>query len=148
MSKKNIITIIGENQARVGFKFLFLNYSNECEDCEYRKACLNSLEQNRVYEVVKIIKKKLECKLHGNESRVVEVAEKSAEVAIESRIAIQDAIIKLDHMECDFMGCENYEKCVPRGLSKGDKCKILEVMENIECSKGNELTLTFLSRQS
>ncbi len=148
MLKKNIITIIGENQARVGFKFLFLSHSNECEDCEYRKACLNNLEQNRVYEVVKITKKKLECKLHGTESRVVEVAEKSIEVAVESRIAIQDAVMEFNRIKCDFMACENYNKCMPMGLSEGDKCKILEVMENIKCPKGNELTLTFLLRQS
>jgi len=146
--KKNIITIIGENQARVGFKFLFHGYSIECEDCEYKKACLNNLEQDRVYEVVKIAKKKLECKLHGNGSRVVEVAEKSVEAAVESRIAIQDAIIEFNLIKCDFMICENYKKCIPMGLSEGDKCKILEVMENIKCPKGNELTLTFLLRQS
>jgi uncharacterized protein (UPF0179 family) len=148
LPKENIITIIGKNQARVGFKFLFLGYSNECEDCEFRKACLNNLEQNRAYEVVKITKKKLECKLHGAESRVVEVTEKPVEVAVESRIAIQDAIIKYDQIKCDFMTCENYKKCIPIGLSDGDKCKIFEVIENIECPKGNELTLISLSRQS
>ena len=148
MLKKNIITIIGENQARLGFKFLFHGYSSECKDCKFNKACLNNLEQNRVYEVVKVTKKKLKCKLHGNECRVVEVIERSIECAIESRFAIQDALIEFNLMKCDSLNCENYKKCVPVGLFDKDRCKVLEVKQKIKCPKNNELTLTSLLRQS
>lgn len=148
MTNKTIITIIGEKQARVDFKFLFRAYPDDCKDCKYKKACLDNLEQGRVYCVVKVTKKELPCKLHGEKCRVVEVVETPIEAIIETRMSIQDALMEFHPIECDLLSCENYVKCVPFGLFKGDRCKILEVTQNIDCPRGLDLILTSLLRQT
>ncbi len=148
MENKIIITIIGEKQARIDYKFLFRGYSGDCKDCKYNKACLDNLEQGRVYCVVKVTKKELPCKLHDGKCRVVEVVEKPKEAIIETRMSIQDALVEFHPIECDLLSCENYEKCVPLGLFKGDRCKILKVIQNIDCPKGLDLILTSLLRQT
>ena len=148
MANRSIITIIGKEQARPNFKFIFNGYSRDCKVCKYSKACLNNLEAGRIYSIVKITKKDLECKLHGGKGRVVEVFEEDIEGAIEARMAIQDALIEFNPISCDLLACETYKKCAPLGLIDGDKCKIIKITGTLDCPKGLGLFSAFFQRQA
>ncbi len=148
MVDRSIITIVGKEQARTNFKFIFHGHSSDCRVCKYRKACLDNLEQGRIYSIVKVTKKDLECRLHGGKGRVVEVVEDTIEVAVEARMAIQNALIEFDPIRCNLLKCENYEKCTPIGLFDGDKCKIIKIVSTLECPKGLSLISAFLQRQA
>ena len=135
-------------QARIGYKFFFQGYSCFCRVCEYKKACLDNLEEGRIYSIAKVKNKKLSCELHGGEGRVVEVIEEPIEAAIKSRIAIPDALIDFDSIECESFTCKNYCKCNPSGLFDRDKCKMIEIVGVLDCPKGFSLSSVLLQRWS
>jgi uncharacterized protein (UPF0179 family) len=146
LGDKRIITIIGPKQARVGFKFLYQGFSDTCKVCKYNNACLDNLEEGRTYSIKKVRSKKLPCELHGGEGKVVEVFEGPIEAAIEKHIAIQDALINFNSLECDTLECENRIKCNPLGLFNGDKCKVVKIMGVLDCPKGFEISSALLQR--
>ncbi|WP_455277097.1 UPF0179 family protein [[Eubacterium] cellulosolvens] len=148
MGDKKIITIIGPKQARIGFRFLYQGTSDTCNVCKYQNACLDNLEEGRIYSIKKVKNKKLPCELHGSQGRVVEVVEDPIEAAIEKHIAIQDALINFNSLECDALECENIIKCNPLGLFNGDKCKVIKIMDVIDCPKGFEISSVLLQRWS
>ena len=147
MGDKKIITIIGPKQARVGFKFLYQGFSSTCKVCEYNNTCLDNLEEGRIYSIKKVKNKKLPCELHGGEGKVVEVVEGPIEAAIEKRVAIQDALINFNSLECDALECKNSIQCNPLGLFNGDKCKVVKIMGVLDCSKGFEISSVLLQRR-
>jgi uncharacterized protein (UPF0179 family) len=147
LGEKKIITIVGPKQARVGFKFLYKGISDTCKECKYSNACLNNLQEGRIYSIKKVKSKKLPCELHGGEGRVVEVFEGPVEAAIEKHAAIQDALINFNLLECDAFECENIIRCNPLGLFNGDKCKVIKIMGVLDCPKGFEISSVLLQRR-
>ncbi len=148
MTNQNIITIIGKEQARVNYRFQFHGYSNDCKTCKYGKACLNNLEAGRIYAIVKVTEKELECMLHGGKGKVVEVVEGAIKSAIDARMAIQDVLIEYTPIECGLLSCKNYEICSPQGLIRGDRCRIIKIMDTLDCNKGFSLVSVSLQRQT
>lgn len=147
MGDKKIITIIGPKQARAGFKFLYQGFSSTCKVCKYHNACLDNLEEGRTYSIKKVKNKKLPCELHGGQGKVVEVVEGPIEAVIEKHIAIQDALINFNSLECDTLECKNRIKCNPLGLFDGDKCKVIKIMDDLDCPKGFEISSVLLQRR-
>lgn len=147
MGDKNIITIIGPKQARIGFRFLYQGFSDTCKACKYHNACLDNLDEGRIYSIKKVKNKKLPCELHGGQGKVVEVVEDSIKAALEKHVAIQDALINFNSLECDTLECENRIKCNPLGLFDGDKCKVIKIMDVIDCPKGFEISSVLLQRR-
>ena len=141
-----LITLIGVRQAKEGYAFIHHGPSSLCEDCKYRRVCIESLEVGRIYEVVGIREKIFPCKLHEAGVRVVEVTESGIRAALSHKLAIEGAVIIFQQQECDMQTCKNYEICVPRGLLKGDRCRISEIGEKIVCPKDLLLVIAVLQR--
>ena len=148
MTNRGIITIIGKEQARTNFKFIFHGHSNDCKVCKYNKACLSKLEAGRIYVIIRTTKKDLECKLHGGKGRVVEVIEETVEGVVDARMAIQDVLIEFNPIGCNRLTCKNYKKCVPSGLIDGDKCKVIKIIGTMDCPKGLSLVSVSFQRQA
>jgi len=98
--------------------------------------------------VIAIRDKAFSCKIHEEGVRVVEVVEPDLEVVIESRLAFPCGIIPYQPQECRQISCTNYKKCVPQGLKKGDKCKIVEVSGQVKCPLDRSLVLAMLRRST
>ncbi len=108
---------------------------------------MGGLEPGRIYRVTSIRGKNLPCKLHGDGAKVVEVEESDIEASLESRLAVEGALISYRPMECERSDCEKRALCRPLGLRAGDRCKILCMREKLDCPIGLELRLVSLLRQ-
>jgi uncharacterized protein (UPF0179 family) len=146
--KMGKITIIGKNQAKLGYVFLFNKPSSFCIKCKYYKPCMEGLETGRVYIVKKVLKKTFDCKLHFDGGRLIEVDEANIEANIEAKSAILGAIIDFHAVKCKNVLCENYVKCAPLGLQDGDKCKVIEVYGKVTCPLEVPLSFVRLHRLS
>jgi len=140
------VTIIGVNQARLGYAFLFQGPASLCKNCDFYNVCVENLESGRLYRIVDLGKKKLPCKLLQEEGLVVEVEESPVEVCLDRRLAIRDAIITFNPVSCGISDCENREKCIPVGLVAGDRCKVIESGQVVQCPEKLELVLASLLR--
>lgn len=142
------ITLVGSRQAKKDFSFLHEGPLKECEGCELFNVCMAGLDKERVYRVVAIRDKSFSCRIHEEGVRVVEIVEPDLEVAIESRLAFPSGIIPYQPQECRETSCPSYRQCVPVGLRKGDKCKIIEVGGSIKCPFDRPLLLAKLRRST
>lgn len=141
------ITIVGFKQAKKGFKFLQSTAPEECRQCELSKTCIESLETGRIYAVTKVRNKIFPCQVHEEGVRVVEVEESNLEVALEPRVSFPLATITFHPQDCKHFRCSNGRLCVPGGLVEGDKCKILEVKERLECPLKRTLVRVRVERE-
>ncbi len=73
-----------------------------------------------------------ECFLHDSGVLAVDVSKAPILTTLESRKAVDGARIMYEPPKCGKRGCEIYDICHPEGLLKGDKCKIVEVLENLD----------------
>jgi len=144
---KRKITIVGLRQAKEGFTFLHSTAPEECKSCHLLKTCMESLEPGRVYIVIKVRNKTFPCRLHEEGVRVVEVEEPNLQVAIEARLSFPLATITFSPQDCRNLCCENSRFCMPCGLVGGDKCKILEVKERLECPLKRSLARVVVKRE-
>ena len=146
--KKLIITLVGSSQAKRGFSFSYEGPLEECVKCALLKVCGEKLEAGRVYAVTKVRNNVFPCEVHEKGVRVVEVVEPDIETNIGRRFAFPRSIITFQPQECTGTSCLNYEKCVPQGLRAGDKCKILEIMDQtaVLCPLNRPLVSATLQR--
>jgi len=140
------VTLLGEGQARVGYRFLYENVEGVCVECDFRNVCMGNLESGRVYEVRKVSGKRFPCILHSGPAVLVEVEEPHVEVAIQPRLAIVDAIITYNGAKCSNQTCKYWDKCFPKGLVDGDRCRVVEVKDSLACPSGGPLLLVYLQR--
>jgi len=144
--EKPIITLVGSRQAKVGFVFLHEGAAKTCEDCRYRRVCIDNLTPGQIYKIVKLRDKSLPCPLHDENVRVVEVQQAEIEAAIESRLAFPDGIITFKPQNCDRDNCPNRHLCLPSLLGGAVRCKVVEVKQPIDCPLSRSLVLALLLR--
>jgi uncharacterized protein (UPF0179 family) len=133
---KRIVTLISSGQAKPETIFIHRGAGSKCADCEYYKVCIMNVEPGRVYRIVKVRDKALQCKQYETEMKVVEVAHAGIPVSLPAKQAISGAIVSFKTPECQNEACVDYELCFPLGLKDGDRCEVLEVTENLECPEG------------
>jgi uncharacterized protein len=144
-AKKQTITLVGLKQAKKNFTFIHECQLSECVGCERFNVCMEKLEPGRIYKVQIVRDKVFPCKIHEEGVRVVEVVKPDIEATVERRIAFPGGTISYELQECAKSSCANYALCVPQGLKKGDKCKILEVSKKaVKCPAGRSLLLATL----
>lgn len=126
------ITLIGSRLAKEGMEFIFEGESSECNKCKLKNTCLN-LEKGRRYKVVKIKTPSVhECFLHDGGVIAVEVVKSPIVAILDSRKAIKGAKISYESPKCKEVPDEMYDLFFPEGLRTGDKCTIINILENIE----------------
>lgn len=145
-NRRPIITLVGQRQARRGFSFLNEGSLKECESCSLLKVCVAKLEAGRVYVVVDVRDKIFPCPIHEEGVQVVEVVEPNIEANIEHRIAFPCGIITFQPQTCKESSCRYYGSCIPQGVKAGDKCKVVEVKEQVVCPLNLRLVSAVLQR--
>lgn len=137
---KEIMTLIGEGQASKGFKFVVSSPPDVCRECRLFSVCMGRLVPGRVYEVVEVRDKQHYCPLYEGKVTVAKVVEAPMEVVVKTQAAIEGAILAFSHGECDEKGCRLEDLCKPKGIRKGEKVKIVRVLEDLSelalCGKG------------
>ena len=144
--KKVLVTLVSINQAKEGFTFLHKGAAPKCEQCEYFRACVRNLEPERVYRVVGLREKRVQCELAETDMMVVEAVESEIEAPVPSKQAIEGAIILFQKTECRMEDCESSEFCSPKGLLDGDRCQIVKITGNLQCPQGLSLARVVLQR--
>jgi len=145
-SNKRIITLVGSKQAKLGFTFIHEGPAKVCIKCNYNTVCVNNLKRGWVYKVVSLRDKQLPCQIHEENARVVEVQQAEIKSAIESRLAIPSSIISFNPQHCENEECPNFTLCVPLFLNEGDKCKVIDVKNSIDCPLSQHLVSALLLR--
>ena len=148
MTTQQITTLCGANLARKGEQFLASDPARECPPCPLYGQCVSKLEVGRVYEVMEVRPKSLDCPIHEGGVIPVVVAEASELASVEKRIAVDGLTVSFQTPICYEFDCPNYPRCFPLGLVSGDRVKILEVdtKTKIPCRIGKVLRHVTLER--
>jgi len=138
-----LVTVVGEQQCKVGFEFVFGGPLAECRECKVKNVCFH-LEPGRRYKVTDIRDVHHECKMHDGGVRVVEVERLPTKGAIAKTTAVEGAMITFEPNACKSIGCVNFRLCRPHGASEGMRFKIVQVDEELECPKGKSMRAVLL----
>ena len=137
-----MITLIGKDIAKVGLAFTYLGPAEECNDCKFKASCINNLEENRKYKILRVLDIEQKCPLH-NEGKVVSVKVERAEIELvtNSKNVFEGSTFTFEEPDCEEY-CKYYDKCHPEGLLNHDKCFVLNNNGDcdIKCEKGYDLT--------
>ncbi|UCH02098.1 MAG: UPF0179 family protein [Candidatus Bathyarchaeota archaeon] len=144
--KKQKITLIGLKQAKKCFTFVYEGAAEECKDCNLFTVCISNIESGRIYKITNTRNKIFHCIIHEEGVKVVEVVELDIEGVIESKLAFLGGIISYFPQECKRLSCINYGSCLPQGVRKGEKYKILEIKGKIKCPLDQSFVLAKLQR--
>ena len=134
MTKKKF-TVLGKAQARPGYMFTFSGTPHSCLHCQFKEACLENLEDERIYTVRTVLDKRLFCILRDENGILVEVEEAEFTLFLKAEAAVTGAVFTYSPPKCPTV-CHNYLHCHPSGLKSKDRCRIREVSEFIVCPEG------------
>ena len=145
MTDEKIITLIGNKQAKIGYKFLHLGHLKQCEECKLFQVCMKNLKPDREYEVIEVRPKKHECLIHEDGVTVVGVKERAIKTLLPGKIAFEGAKITFHPNTCNNMDCEFYKLCNVN-IKEGEKCRIEEIdsQKKIKCENNLKLRLVKL----
>ncbi len=138
-----LVTVVGEQQCRKGFEFVFGGPLAECRDCKVKNVCFH-LEPNRRYRVTEVREVHHVCKLHEGGVRVVEVERIPTRGALPKSQAVEGSMITFEESDCKMAGCENYRLCKPWGAVDGTKDRVVSVEEDLDCPKRKALRIASL----
>jgi uncharacterized protein (UPF0179 family) len=141
-----MITLIGNNLAEKGLKFMHYGAASQCDKCRFKTTCIESLEEGRIYRIVDVKNTEHPCMVHDSgKVNVVEVEKAVIKAAINSKRAFEGSNIVFNPPECDE-DCSLRELCFPEGLYPEDKCKIAKKMgkPGEKCPKGLNLSVVML----
>jgi len=133
-----LITVVGEQQCKKGFEFVFGGPIADCRECKVKNICFH-LEQNRRYRVTGIREVHHDCKMHEGGVHVVEVELLPTRSAIPKSQAVEGSMITFEEIDCRRPGCENYGLCRPKGASEGMKFRVISVEGELDCPRGKSL---------
>jgi hypothetical protein len=139
-----LVTVVGEQQCRKGFEFVYTGPLSECRDCKVRNVCFH-LEEGRQYRVTEIRDVHHECKVHEGGVRVVEVERIPTRAALKASSAIEGSIVSFQESDCRLIGCPSFRLCHPLGLSEGAHIRIASVESGeVSCPLGLRLKIVQL----
>lgn len=146
MSQETITTLIGELQAKPGFKFVFKGAAEVCIQCKLREVCVMKLEQNTIYKVVEVLKKKHKCPLRESWVVVVKVIEAEVEALLDAKMAVKDAVITFRRKSCEKPDCSMRNLCQSPYVKDGAKYRILRVENEGVICNGKKMVKVVLGR--
>ncbi len=135
------ITLIGSRLAKEGMSFTFMGETPGCDKCNLKSTCMN-LEKGRIYEVTNVRNTTVhDCAIHDGGVIAVDVVLAPVTGSMDSRKAVEGANVRYESETCDETECDMYDLCHPKGVKKGDKCTIVQVIGNMddECALGYTL---------
>lgn len=128
---KEVVTMVGETQASKGFRFVAASPPEVCRRCKLFSVCMERLVPGRVYEVVEVRDKQHYCELYEGKVRVAKVVEAPMELLVKAQFAVEGATISFVYDECRESGCTLRSYCMPKGVERGKKVKIIKVLEDV-----------------
>ncbi len=138
-----LVTVVGEQQCKKGFEFVFGGPIADCRECKVKNVCFH-LEPNRWYRVTDVRDVHHECKMHEGGVRVVEVERLPTRSVLPTRAALEGAMVTFEESNCNRPGCPHYRLCKPLGAAEGMRFRIAVVEDEIECPKGEKLRVVLL----
>ncbi|MEJ5293365.1 MAG: UPF0179 family protein [Candidatus Methanosuratincola sp.] len=132
IKRREIVTFVGDVQARVGFRFVASQPPEICRGCKLFLACMSKLKPGKVYEVVEVKEKEHYCPLYEGSVKVVKVAEAPVEAVVKSNLAVEGATVEPLIEECGKK-CTLKTFCSPEWAEPGKKVKIkiCQVIEDV-----------------
>lgn len=135
------ITLVPKPLARKGYTFIYRGEDENCKECPVRGICHN-LKRGRRYRVLEVREKEHDCAVHyGGKVKVVEYEELPQLVAIERKSAVEGAVVRLTGEECPVRWCKNFVYCNQSPFGPGQKVRIIELHEKLECHLDKKLIL-------
>lgn len=133
------ITLIGVDLAEVGKEFYFEGSNWKCQDCRLKNVCFN-LEEGSRYRIIEVRNQKHECPDFDGDSVVAVNVEKIPVVAsIPKKQAIEGGVITFQEIECNNIGCKNYQRCRAYGKQDGQKYRIVRIYGDIDCPNDEKI---------
>lgn len=138
------VTLIGTRLADVGTEFVYGGEAPACEGCPYRGQCLNLVEGRR-YRVTGVREdgQTLECGVHDDGVRAVEVEPASVTAAVPSKSAYAGSKVGLAG-SCPHTECPSHGYCEPAGAESDAEYRIEDVVGDPPhdfCMLDRDLTL-------
>jgi hypothetical protein len=130
-----MLTVIGRRLAKVGKEFTFFGSISNCKDCKVRNICFH-LEKGSKYRVVEVRKVPHECPMHEDGVLVVQVEEIPRIAVIPGKMAMEGSTVSYEVPRCNRKGCANRALCVLPGMERGQKKRILNIREKVDCPIG------------
>ncbi len=132
VKKKEIVTFVGDVQAKVGFRFVSSQPPEVCRNCKLFVACMSKLKPGKVYEIVDVKDKEHYCPLYEGKVRVVKVVEAPVEALVKSNLAVEGATVEPLIEECGKK-CVLRAYCRPEWTDPGKRIKlrICQVIEDV-----------------
>lgn len=130
--KREIVTFVGDAQAKVGFRFVASKPPEVCRGCKLFLVCMSKLKPGKVYEVIEVKDKEHYCPLYEENVKVVKVAEAPVEALVKSNLAVEGATVEPIIEECKKR-CPLKAYCTPEWVEPGKKVKvrICNVIEDV-----------------
>jgi len=148
-SSDTSITLIGTSLAHEGQEFVYRGETEACEGCPHRGTCLNLNEDVR-YRVTEVRDggQVLDCAIHDEGVRAVEVEEAPVVAQVPSRKAFEGSNVTIEEDACDRTDCPAYRYCVPDGFDFGEPYIINEVVGDnpVDCHYDRSLNLVELEK--
>ncbi len=136
------LTLVSEDMAEEGRRFIYLGPQIECKACKVKDICLN-LEKGSEYEVRKLRKPVHDCDMTEGQVRVVEVEKIPRTAAVEKKIAMEGSMIPFQPSGCGMVGCPHFLECNPTGMDADTKVTIEAVGKKTDCPIGqSRVTVT------
>ena len=133
------ITLLAQQQAKVGFEFVFQGAAPVCRTCPYRHACL-TLDQGRRYAVTGVRPVTHPCALQETTANVVEVRPVPRSLVVEARTAVVGSSIETGRYGCGRLDCANWDICSGPSLPARQRYRIERIhAEPAECRIGRTL---------
>ncbi|HJH29991.1 MAG TPA: UPF0179 family protein [Methanosarcinaceae archaeon] len=136
-----IITLVGSRLANEGMSFTFIGETPDCDKCNLKSTCMN-LEKGRIYTITNVRNATVhDCVVHDGGVIAVDVIIAPVTCSMDSRKAVEGAKTQYESPVCDEIECGMYDMCHPKGVKKGDKYTIAQVIGNMdeECILGYSL---------
>lgn len=127
MITKPIFTLLSKQVAKPGYTFQYLGENEICKSCPTFKVCLGRLEENELYSVIKVKKKKIDCKLIEEKAIVVQIKSSIRKLAVNTGSAVIGTSIKIQNVN-GLPCCDNC-LCQPDYVKVGKRYTVKKVVK-------------------
>jgi len=134
------VAMVTPAQARTGATFKVL-INPRCLRCRYYKVCVGRLRHGGKYRVIEVRGTAHLCPLIREKMKVVLVEDAPVVAVINAKTAVAGIRTRYEKITCGEMRCKYYRYCAGTLLEKGEKVKIVRVLQGVNCPLGKTLVL-------
>jgi uncharacterized protein (UPF0179 family) len=127
LKSTNIYTTVSKYVAKKGYSFKFLGAADECKTCPIMKVCLGKLEENELYSISEVGRRRLDCPLIGEDAVVVLIKKASRLLGVSSKSAIIGTTLRVPKGR--DMKCNDRCLCYPDYINEDKKYVVLRVVK-------------------